>query len=158
MTSVGSRPPSDEMHIGLSDAVAREWATWSRTLGLVALPHLQALQEDVPTLRAGMLCTLDGLNLAAVGVDEADVGRLAAIGGSLFATGGALRGVVDPRSEGASTLVNVVADDLCVVLTRIDVQHIGHLVLMAAADEVTLGVLIVAARQAGDRFRRALEG
>lgn len=157
MTLVGSLVTGDEAGRGIVDEIARDWATWSRTLGLIALPHLERLAEEIPSLTTAMLCTGDGLNIAALGVDDASIGRLAALSSSVFGVAGAHREVIDGPGAAGSTMVNIAGERSQTVLLRFDVALVGPLLLVLAAEDVGLGILIVAARSTSAELRSALE-
>lgn len=157
-TVVGSAMTDVHAEPGLNDAIAADWATWSRSLGMIALPYLRRLADDVPELTAGMVCSGDGLNLAALGVDGGLTGRLAALSSSLFGVAGAHRQVTSGSDDDGSTMVNITGDHTQAVLLRMEVKNVGQLVIVAAAEDVTLGVLVVAVRRAADALKQFLEG
>lgn len=155
---VGSAMTDVHAEPGLNEEIAADWATWSRSLGMIALPHLRRLAEEVPELTAGMVCSGDGLNLAAIGVDSGLTGRLAALSSSLFGVAGAHRQVTSGNEDDGSTMVNIAGDHQQAVLLRMEVKNVGQLVVVAAAEDVTLGVLVVAVRNTADALRQFLEG
>lgn len=158
VTTVGSSMTDADAEVGLIEAIAADWATWSRSLGMISLPYLQRLADDVPELTTAMICSGDGLNLAALGVDGELTGRLAALSSSLFGVAGAHREVTNGEHADSSTMVNIAGEHTQSVLLRMDVDNVGQLVLVAVAEDVTLGLLVVAVRNTADTLRRFLEG
>ncbi|WP_409484827.1 hypothetical protein [Arsenicicoccus dermatophilus] len=133
-----------------------DWDAWSRPLGTAICPHLERLHDSVPTLIGAMACTDDGLNLAATGIDPSQVGKLAALSSSVFAVAKAHREGIDPTKDVGSTTVNIGDTEFQCVLQRLAVPHLGHILLVLAARDVSLGALLVATRSTGREIRQTL--
>ncbi|MCH8612836.1 hypothetical protein [Arsenicicoccus dermatophilus] len=143
---------------GVAPELREDWDAWSHLLGAAISPRLERLYDSLPTLIGAMACTGDGLNIAAVGVDVSQVGKVAALSSSVFAVAAAHREAMSPGEDVSSTMVNIGGADFQCVLQRLDVAHLGQLLLVVAARDVTLGVLLVATRSVGEDIRRYLEG
>ena len=59
----------------------------SVALGRYVLPALETLAGWLPHLRCATLCTADGFNVCSIGITEKQLGRLAALAGSLLVGG-----------------------------------------------------------------------
>lgn len=149
--AVGEWPASSATSEPSTEPSSQTWAAWTAALGSLAAPQLESLVELVPTLTSAMLCTTDGLNLCALGVEEGQVARLAALTSSLYAVSGASV-VSRSRSQGtALDHITLVAGDNLMVVTAVPHPSLGRLLLWAAADDVTLGLLLLAVRQTAER-------
>lgn len=117
-----------------------------KLLGERVLPTMRELPKRVPKLSAAVLCTPDGLNICSIGLDEAQVGKLSALSGSLLSMGNAAVRELRPGDE-----ANVAADSLAIKVGNFQLLSIrvdkpnGHLVLTIAADDCALGLMIVSA-------------
>ena len=54
----------------------------SEALGRLVLPAMEQLPKRINPLNAAVLCTPDGFNICSLGVNETQVGKLAALSGS----------------------------------------------------------------------------
>jgi predicted regulator of Ras-like GTPase activity (Roadblock/LC7/MglB family) len=61
----------------------------SMAMGKRAIPAMEKLAERLPQLHCAVLCTADGFNVCSIGVSETQLGKLAALSGSLFTMGAA---------------------------------------------------------------------
>ncbi|HNU11119.1 MAG TPA: hypothetical protein PKJ45_07110 [Rubrivivax sp.] len=115
----------------------------SQALGRYVLPAMEELPRRIPKLIAAVLCTPDGFNICSLGVDERQVGKLAALSGSLLAVGDATLAELNPDAgRHAMDLLTLKAGDFQVLGVKVQKPG-GHLILMGAAQETTLGVMIV---------------
>ncbi|MCC7151838.1 MAG: hypothetical protein IT501_07520 [Rubrivivax sp.] len=115
----------------------------SEALGRYVLPAMQELPRRIPRLMAAVLCTPDGFNICSLGVDEKQVGKLAALSGSLLAVGDATVSELNPDPGVQSMdLLTLKAGDFQVLGVKV-AKPGGHLILMGAASGTTLGVMIV---------------
>ncbi len=154
--SVDTRVPVDtEDSIDTEDSVedheelSDEWLTWCSDAGRSAVPILVELHDRVPHISAAMLCTLDGFNICAIGIDENAVGRAAAVASSLHAVGAAATG--QGRARGSFDYLTVVSGSQTTVFTAVEHAQLGQLLLWARAEGEALGVLLLAVRTTAAR-------
>lgn len=118
--------------------------------GEATLPVLQGLAERVPGLDGAMVCTADGYNLCALGLEEAQVGRLAAMTSSLYSVSRAACGAVaaQSRSGHAEPLdqVTLRSGDSQYMVFPIEHDELGYLLLSLWAKNVSLGELLMEAK------------
>jgi predicted regulator of Ras-like GTPase activity (Roadblock/LC7/MglB family) len=67
----------------------------SMAMGKRAIPAMDRLAERLPQLRCAVLCTADGFNVCSIGVTEQQLGKMAALTGSLFTMGAATLASLD---------------------------------------------------------------
>lgn len=140
---------ADTEEVTLDPAVAEHWELWSRMIGGLALPRLEKVRESVPEIRSAMLCTADGMNLCALGIEPQDVGRMAALNSSLFAVSSSQAEIVSSGAASRSeTMVNVSTGHGHLVLASFVQAPLGQMLLSLSAEGLQLGTLIVRARQA----------
>ncbi|WP_034343378.1 roadblock/LC7 domain-containing protein [Comamonas badia] len=118
----------------------------SEALGRYVLPAMEQLPRHIPKLNAAVLCTPDGFNICALGVDDRQVGKLAALSGSLLSVGNATMTELRPELGAQSMdLLTLQAGTFQVLGIKVSKPD-GHLILMAAAQDTTLGVMIMGMR------------
>ena len=154
-TTLGSDVGTDETLTGVEEHIARDWDIWSRSLGTYVQPVLEDLADTVPSLRAVLLCTADGLNLCTLGVSERDVGRIAALTSSVFGVAAAHRRVISPVAAEEMS-VHISTGDDHTVLLGLALPGLGNFVLGAYAEETRLGILLVELRRAAEEIRQRL--
>ena len=139
-----------------SSEQSEAWFQWCAQIGEQVLPVLADVHRRIPRTTSVMLCTADGYNLCALGVESAAVGRLAALSSSLYAVSSA--SVTDSARSGGKTLdyLTLASGSSLKVLTSVPHPTLGRLLLWASAEDVALGVLLVGVRAAADRIRRIL--
>lgn len=116
----------------------------SLAMGHYFLPVLQDMVASLPKVRCAVLCTPDGFNIASIGLDEQQVGKMAALSSSLMAVGAsAIDGLPLGSTEGSGGLnvMTMEAGGIHVATVRIQRQQGGDLVLMVAAAS-PLGVVL----------------
>jgi predicted regulator of Ras-like GTPase activity (Roadblock/LC7/MglB family) len=79
------------------------------------------------------------------------VGRLSALTSSVFSVAGAHRKAIMAQSD-ESTVVNISSGDSQTVLLAVNLPGLGHFVLGAYADDISLGLLIIEARRTARRI------
>lgn len=128
----------------------------SRAMGEAVLPTMELLPERIPRLAAAVLCTPDGFNICSLGIDERQVGKLAALSGSLLSIGNATMGelLADPISSPLD-LLSLKGKIYQIVGIRVR-QPDSHLVLLAAAPHTTLGAMIVGVQYVAAELERQL--
>lgn len=115
----------------------------SQALGRFVLPAMEQLPKRIPKLDAAVLCTPDGFNICSLGVDDRQVGKLAALSGSLLSVGNATMTELRPELGTQSMdLLTLQAGTFQVLGIKVNKPD-GHLILMAAAHDTALGVMIV---------------
>lgn len=126
----------------------------SLAIGQRFSPCIEKMASRIPQLHCAMLCTPDGFNLCSVGLDQEQVGKMAALSSSLFSMGNAAVDGLNLNSDGgrnrlsidddSGTVLNYLtleARGLQIVTTNI-VRPAGNFILMAAARS-PLGVVLV---------------
>lgn len=126
----------------------------SLALGQHFSPCLEKMAGRIAHLQFAMLCTPDGFNLCSLGLNEDQVGKMAALSSSLFSVGEAAVDSISlpgdaaheppATADGASTALSYLtleARGLQIVTTKIN-RPAGHFILMAAA-RASLGVVLV---------------
>lgn len=122
----------------------------SAALGNYVLPTMEKLTRKIPTLTAAVLCSTDGFNICSIGIDETGVGKLVALGSSLFAVSRAMVGELDGDSgTRESDQIAIASGDLQIVGIRVRHRTQRPLLLMVAADKAALGAILVNARAIG---------
>lgn len=135
--------------VAVDPAVAEHWELWSRMIGGMALPRLEKVKQSVPEIRSAMLCTADGMNLCALGIEPQDVGRMAALNSSLFAVSSSQAEIVSSGAASRSeTMVNVSTGRGHLALASFVQAPLGQMLLSLSAEGLQLGTLIVHARPA----------
>lgn len=118
-------------------------------IGGMALLRLEKVKQSVPEIRSAMLCTADGMNLCALGIEPQDVGRMAAPNSSLLAVSSSQAEIVSAGAVSRSeTMVNVSTGRGHLVLASFVQAPLGQMLLSLSAEGLQLGTLIVHARQA----------
>jgi predicted regulator of Ras-like GTPase activity (Roadblock/LC7/MglB family) len=120
-----------------------KWHMDSIAMGRHFLPIMEKLTTKLPQLKCAVLCSADGFNICSIGLDEIQVGKMAALVSSLFSLGGATLRAVDAVAQPEEMdHVTLQYGELQLVCTRIP-KATGSLILMACA-RAPLGVVIVA--------------
>lgn len=126
--------------------------------GQRALPALETLQRRVPGLLAATLCSSDGFNLCAIGLDHNQVYKMAAISSTLFAVSRSV--LKEVRHEAATQepldMVSLTSGGLQVVGIRVEFLKERPLALLVAAQNTQIGVIMAAARAVGAEITRVL--
>lgn len=125
----------------------------SLALGQYFLPCVEKMAARIPQLHCAVLCTPDGFNLCSVGLNEEQVGKMAALSSSLFSVGDAAVGnlSLDTSADPASPSLNsnpagldyltLEAGGLQIVSTKI--SRTGKNFILMAASRASLGVVLV---------------
>lgn len=130
----------------------------SKALGQFVLPAMEELPKRISRLSAAVLCTPDGFNICSLGVDERQVGKLAAMSSSLLAVGDAAVAELHPELGARSMdLLTLQAGGFHVLSLTIRRQS-GHLILMAATQDMALGMIIVGMQHVANEIMRLLDG
>jgi predicted regulator of Ras-like GTPase activity (Roadblock/LC7/MglB family) len=154
----------------------------SMAMGKRAIPAMDRLAERLPQLRCAVLCTADGFNVCSIGVTEQQLGKMAALTGSLFTMGAATLASLDEdnldaappadapagasishigaaragsaRQRGKPGELGVLTLEAsgCIIVA-VQVPHATQtLVLLIAAQQTPLGVLHLRARQSAEEL------
>ncbi len=151
---------SDDQHmeVRIAPEIAEHWDIWSKVIGRTALPRLEALRETIPTMTSAILCTADGMNLCAIGIEQDNVGRLAALNSSLFAIAASEAEIVsDGTASPQSTMVHMSTGQGHIVLASLVLSDLGQFLLAISAKDIPLGMLVVQTRQAAEDIRTWLK-
>jgi predicted regulator of Ras-like GTPase activity (Roadblock/LC7/MglB family) len=129
-----------------ANSQSARWMMNSQALGQFVLPAMEQLHQRIPKLTAAVLCTPDGFNVCSLGVDEKQVGKLAALAGSLLSVGNAAMAELQPGlGEQPMDLLTLRAGTFHILGLKVR-QSNGHLVLLVAAPDTVLGVMIMGAQ------------
>jgi hypothetical protein len=126
----------------------------SLALGQYFLPCVEKMAARIPQLHCAVLCTPDGFNLCSVGLNEEQVGKMAALSSSLFSVGDAAVDNLNLSGNGAHARLSIDGDaasgldyltleahGLQIVSKKI-IRPGRNFILMAAA-RAPLGVVLV---------------
>lgn len=118
--------------------------------GEATLPVLRELASRVPSIDGAMVCTADGYNLCALGLEEVQVGRLAAMTSSLYSVSRAACGAVAAQSRTGEAepldQVTLRSGDTQYMVFPIKHDQLGYLLLSVWAEDVSLGELLMEAK------------
>lgn len=134
--------------------VSDAWLQWCADAGRCCAPALVRLHDRVKQIDAAMLSTLDGFNICAIGIEDAGVGRAAAVASSLHAVAAAAAG--QGRARGSFDHLSLVCGNRTTVFTTVEHAGLGQLLLWARADDVALGVLLMSVRDTGAQIHEDL--
>lgn len=120
-------------------------------LGPSVLTAMQEIKKRVPGVRSASLSTAEGINVCALGFDEWQVDKMAALSASLFSVGSAAIEEIH-RNHEVRELDAVVLESGSTVVVGVKIpDHSSHTVLLVAADGDMMGLVLVGARAvAGD--------
>ena len=133
----------------------------SMAMGKRAIPAMDRLAERLPQLRCAVLCTADGFNVCSIGVTEQQLGKMAALTGSLFTMGAATLASLDDDASNVTSIRRTSPGELGVltleasgcIIVAVQVPHATQtLVLLIAAQHTALGVLHLRARQSAEEL------
>ena len=101
------------------------------------------MSARIPNLQCAVLCTPDGFNICSLGLNENQVGKMAALSSSLFSVGDATVASVSSEefASGLLDLITLEAGGLQIVSTKI-ARYNSHMVLLAGA-RAPLGVVLM---------------
>ncbi|MBO3129160.1 roadblock/LC7 domain-containing protein [Dermatophilus congolensis] len=128
-------------------------------IGTATLPILESLAERLPTLEGAMLCTADGYNLCALGLESYQVGRLAAMTSTMFSvSNGAIDAITSDDKE-ASPLeqVTLKSGDSQYMIYPIQHDQLGYLLMSMWAQEITLGEFLMEAKISARELTRLVQ-
>ncbi|MEY4754554.1 MAG: hypothetical protein RJA44_2229 [Pseudomonadota bacterium] len=129
----------------------------SVALGRFVLPAMERLAACLPQLRCAALCTGDGFNVCSIGVTEAQLGKMAALAGSLLTLGDAMLASLAPADAATLPLEVLTLQTGSWITVAVRVAAPGRpLVLMISATQAPLGVLHLRARQSAQEISELL--
>ncbi|MGL5929114.1 MAG: hypothetical protein ACRCY8_09270 [Dermatophilaceae bacterium] len=131
-----------------------DWDALSHDLGAAVQPELVALSDRVDGMELVLFCTVDGLNLCALGMSQRDVGRVSALVSSIFSTATALRTAGRATSEGMT--VHLSDDGASTVLVPVEVPGTGSFILGTHATDVPHAILLIETRRMAERIATKL--
>lgn len=126
----------------------------SLALGQLFLPAMQKLSARIPQLQCAVLCTPDGFNICSLGLNEQQVGKMAALSSSLFSVGDATVSSVSGLQTGNLDLITLEADGLQIVSMRI-ARNNSYMVLLAGA-RAPLGVMLLGVKTTAAEVQKIL--
>jgi predicted regulator of Ras-like GTPase activity (Roadblock/LC7/MglB family) len=125
------------------------WKMDSKAMGAVFLPVMETLQTRVPNLTCAVLCQEDGWNLCSLGLNEDQVGKMAAMASSLFSIGETSHRTVR-NAETAGLDLMILQSGACNTIVM-KINRAGlPLLLWVSAESVLGGVIMGAKRVAGE--------
>lgn len=127
----------------------------SVALGRYVLPAMERLSGRLAHLRCAALCTADGFNICSIGISEAQLGKMAALAGSLLTLGDATLSSLSNDADVKLDLLTLEAGQWITVAVRV-VAPGEPLVLMVSATQTPLGVLHLRARQTAEEISALL--
>lgn len=154
--------------------IAQAWNLWSPIVGRTASTRIEQVWDEFPEMTSAIVSTSDGLNICALGLDDEDAGRLAALNSSLFGVARAETRIMSPgadteaalfESAGTDAVGNALVARTSVAISFGDtqtavfsfvVEPFGQLLLGMSARKVQLGTLMVQARAAAKGISLAL--
>ncbi|MFZ2503847.1 MAG: roadblock/LC7 domain-containing protein [Nocardioides sp.] len=142
------RPRSTE----LDPDIAEHWDLWSTQIGRALLPRLEATVAKLPGVTSAMICTSDGFNLCALGVDEDQAARLSAMVSSLYSISSAATSCLDLEGAGSGEggeephQLSLHDGSHRTVVTAVPDLVVGRLLVWLSATEASLGLMIIEAK------------
>lgn len=117
----------------------------SLALGQLVQPSMEKLAQRIPRLRCALLCTPDGFNICSLGVTENQLGKLAALTSSLVSVGEAMSQNLQNLEHAPAPMDALTIDAGTLRMVGLKLQGAGgsHLFLLASAENVPLGVLLI---------------
>jgi hypothetical protein len=140
---------------GKSRAGGEEPASDSKSLGALVLPALRRLLESHSAIRSVVLATTEGFNVCALGVDSAQVSKMASLVSSIKAMADAVMVTASiDEAQHASVLTIEGADNNVLLVTQVSGTK-TPLLLMVTAQGAVLGIThVLAGATAKDIARR----
>lgn len=131
-------------------------------IGELVQPSISKLDKRLKGLVGAQLCSLDGFNICALKMGKEQVSRMAAASSSLFSISDfVVNSFAGTASEDAEMehldLISVKKDDLQVIAVDVINPRGGHLVLVVAATNTDLGMMIVMARAVSTQITEVIE-
>ena len=128
----------------------------SVALGRFVLPAMEKLSERLPHLCCASLCTADGFNVCSIGITEQQLGKMAALSGSLLTLGEAMLNNLSASTPGpVLDIMTLEAGTWIIVAVRVAAPG-QPLVLTLSATQTPLGVLHLRARQTAEEISSLL--
>jgi predicted regulator of Ras-like GTPase activity (Roadblock/LC7/MglB family) len=115
----------------------------SVALGKHFYPVMEKIKDRIPNLVCAVLCGTDGFNLCSMGLNEGQVGKMAALASSLFAIGESTNTTLHKESgeqEKPLDIITMHSDRMQIVMMKIERSGMP-LLLMASANSM-IGVVI----------------
>ncbi len=142
--------------IEMDEDIAAAWELWSEQIGRALLPVLRTLAESLPTFSSAMICTADGFNLCALGVDEIEVSRLSAMTSSLHSIADSVSGSVHDDRGGPLDMVTLTNGASKTVVLAVRDLIVGQLLIWVTVGDDSLGALLMRAKVAAGSVRDQL--
>ena len=134
-----------------------EWHARITRIAEAAVPTLEELLDEIPASIVAMVCTGDGFNLCTVGLNEDSVGQFAALSGLLHSVSLASVNVLPQATPGEELeVVSAQTKDLLMLCVSFEHADLGTLILATAAQQTTLGELLLQSRITAGKLAEAL--
>ena len=135
------------------------WRDLSESVGARLLPVLEDVITSLPSSTIAMVCTADGFNLCALGLEESQVDRVSAMASSLYsvaAAATAASGDSERDDLNAMNMVTLSHGEQSTVVMAVDGLPLGPALLWVTGRRESLGAIIYRTREAAGRMPRAL--
>jgi len=154
--------PSQQSFAGLvreleQDEVGR-WRDLSESVGARLLPVLEDIITSLPSSTVAMVCTADGFNLCALGLEESQVDRVCAMASSLYSVAGAATAATGDGGQEAMNMVTLSHGEQSTVVMSVQGLPLGPALLWVTGQRESLGAIIYRTREAAGRMPQTLSG
>ncbi len=122
----------------------KQWQMDSLALGKLFLPALEQMAARIPRLQCAVLCTHDGFNICSLGLQEDQVGKMAALSSSLISIGQATANIV--ATNDATPLDIITMDCAGTHTVMASIPCAGNRLVLLASSSAPLGAILVGVR------------
>lgn len=129
-------------------------------VGKAALPVMQELTKKLPKADSAVLCTADGLNICALGLNDNVVGKLSSLSSTLFSIGKSIAETILPDedlSQHNNKEVIITVDNVQIMVIEIEHSGLGNLVLLVSVRETATGVILMTLRNIAEELKNKLD-
>lgn len=130
----------------------------TREIGKFVLPVIKDLTTRLPALKNVVLCSSDGLNICSVGVEGSAVGKMSSLSSSIFALGDSIVTETLPNNNLAEEKKEILMmiKDTQIMVSQVNYDKLGGLVLLVTVDETATGALLVTLRHIVNQLEKNL--
>jgi predicted regulator of Ras-like GTPase activity (Roadblock/LC7/MglB family) len=133
-----------------------QWRDLSESVGARLLPVLEDVITSLPSSTIAMVCTADGFNLCALGLEETQVDRVSAMASSLYSVAAAATAATGDTDHDSMSMVTLSHGAQSTVVMAVDGLPLGPALLWVTGQRESLGAIIYRTREAAGRMPRAL--
>lgn len=112
--------------------------------GEKAMPIMSALPKKLSGLMSAMLCTPEGFNVCAIGFEDGEIAKMAAVSSSLYGMAKSVLTAFSGKKDSAMNTINIHSDDLDILGKKIDLANGKSLILIIASQNAQVGLQIYA--------------